>query len=253
MFPSWPRYSAGARASRSVTSGDDSNARTSVVVNRIRDWSLKRARVNVAIGEAMARAIGANAVVRHNWAAADLSLLPKHDSRFVVGYSGNLGRAHEFETMLAAARALPEVQFAITGGGAQLERVRAGAPPNVIFRDYAPRERLNESLASADVHLVSLLPSLEGLIVPSKFYGVLAVARPVLFVGAADGSLARIIRENDCGFVIQQGDGDGLVRRIRELANDRGRARAMGLRGRRLYEEQFAPQIGLAAWERILT
>ena len=132
--------------------------------------------------------------MQHNWAGEDLrpAEVPPH-KELVVGYSGNLGRAHEFETMLSAARALPHVQFAISGGGAQLDRVRANAPGNVTFRDYAPRERLSESLSSVDVHLVSLLPALEGLIVPSKFYGVLAVARPVIFVGARDSELARLI------------------------------------------------------------
>jgi glycosyltransferase involved in cell wall biosynthesis len=89
--------------------------------------------------------------------------------------------------------------------------------------------------------------------VPSKFYGVLAVARPVLFVGAPDGDLARIILTHDCGYVIEPGDGDTLAARIRELANDRDRARAIGERGRRLYDEQFAPRIALASWERLLT
>src|SRR5213076_1629794 len=97
------------------------------------------------------------------------------------------------------------IEFLITGGGAQLETVRAQRLPNVRFAAYAPREELSKSLSAADAHLVTLRPELEGLIVPSKFYGVLAVARPVLFVGATDGELARIIRENDCGFVIEQG------------------------------------------------
>jgi glycosyltransferase involved in cell wall biosynthesis len=123
----------------------------------------------------------------------------------------------------------------------------------VRFAGYAPREELSESLSSADAHLVTLLPELEGLIVPSKFYGVLAVARPVLFVGAPDGELARIIRAHDCGFVIEPGDGVALASRIRELARDRDRARAIGLRGRALYEEKFDPEIALAAWERVLT
>ncbi|MEA2336366.1 MAG: colanic acid biosynthesis glycosyl transferase WcaI, partial [Thermoanaerobaculia bacterium] len=159
-------------------------------------------------------------------------------------------------TMLAAMEALRrenDIEFAITGGGAQAEAIRAEHLPNVRFAGYAPRERLSESLSSSDAHIVTLRPELEGLIVPSKFYGVLAVARPVLFVGATDGALARIIRENDCGFVIEQGDSEELVRRIRELANDRGLAQAMGQRGRRLYDERFAPHIALAAWERILT
>jgi glycosyltransferase involved in cell wall biosynthesis len=221
----------------------------------IRDWSLRRAKVNVALADLMAERLP-NAVVIHNWADAALHPVDLPHPRFVVGYSGNLGRAHDGATMLAEMDALrgdDAIEFAITGGGAKAEELRARQLPNVRFSGYAPRERLSESLSAADAHLVTLRPELEGLIVPSKFYGVLAAARPVLFVGAADGALARIIRENDCGFVIEQGDGDGLVRCIRALANDRGRARTMGLRGRRLYEERFAPHIALAAWERILT
>jgi len=221
----------------------------------IRDWSLRRATVNIALANSMAERLP-NAVVIHNWADAALHPVDLPHPRFVIGYSGNLGRAHDAATMLAAMETLRDddaIEFAITGGGAQAAELQAKQLPNVRFSGYAPRERLSESLSSADAHLVTLRPELEGLIVPSKFYGVLAVARPVLFVGAVDGALARIIRENDCGFVIEQGDSDDLVRRIRELANDRGRARAMGLRGRQLYEKRFAPHIALAEWERILT
>ncbi|HEX3578964.1 MAG TPA: glycosyltransferase family 4 protein [Thermoanaerobaculia bacterium] len=221
----------------------------------IRDWSLRRAKVNVALADRMAERLP-KAVVIHNWADAALHPIDVPHSRLVIGYSGNLGRAHDAATMLAAMETLRNddaIEFVITGGGAQAEVIRARQLPNVRFCGYAPREQLSESLSAADAHLVTLRPELEGLIVPSKFYGVLAVARPVMFIGAADGALARIIRENDCGFVIEQGDDDDLVRRIRELANDRGRAREMGLRGRSLYEERFAPHIALAAWERILT
>ncbi|MGA8806351.1 MAG: glycosyltransferase family 4 protein [Thermoanaerobaculia bacterium] len=225
------------------------------VLRSIRDWSLRRAHTNVALGDSMAARLP-NAVVIHNWADAALHPIDIPHDRFIAGYSGNLGRAHDARTMLAAIRALRDeaaIEFVITGGGAQLEAMRAERLPNVRFAGYAPRERLSESLSAADAHLVTLLPSLEGLIVPSKFYGVLAVARPVLFVGAADSDLARIIRTYDCGYVIKPGDGNALATSIRELANDRDRARAMGLRGRRLYEEKFAPQLALASWERILT
>lgn len=224
-------------------------------LRRVRNWSVRRAKANVALGDAMAARLP-NAVVIHNWADASLHPVDIPHSRFVVGYSGNLGRAHDAQTMLAAIQTLrddDEIEFLVTGGGAQLEAIRAENLPNVRFAGYAPRERLSESLSSADAHLVTLLPSLEGLIVPSKFYGVLAVARPVLFVGAPDGELARIIRSHECGFIIEPGDGEGLARSIRELAFDRDRARAIGLRGRRLYEERFAPRIALASWERVLT
>jgi len=95
--------------------------------------------------------------------------------QFVAGYSGNLGRAHEFETF-TGCRALccepirvrvrddrcrgQEPQSAERGGGNSLLSFH--------FQDYQPPELLSDSLAAADVHLVSLLPALEGLVVPSK-------------------------------------------------------------------------------------
>jgi glycosyltransferase involved in cell wall biosynthesis len=225
------------------------------VLRGARDWSLRRAHANVALGEKMAARLP-KAVAIHNWADAALHPVEIPHDRFVVGYSGNLGRAHDAQTMLGAIRMLKDdarIELVITGGGAQLEAIRAERLPNVRFAGYAPRETLSESLSSADAHLVTLRPELEGLIVPSKFYGVLAVARPVLFVGAPDGELARIIRTHDCGFIIEPGHSDALAAHIRALAGDRDRARAMGLRGRALYEEKFAPRMALAAWERILT
>ena len=226
-----------------------------------RDASLRAARINVAIGELMARRVP-KPRVRHNWADAALEPLA-HDANplrrdwslgdaFVVGYSGNLGRAHEFDTILGATKLVPEVRFLVIGGGARLAEVKKNAPENVEFRPYQPREILSQSLSAADVHLVSLQPQLEGLIVPSKFYGILAVGRPVLFIGAPDGELARLIDEHRCGVVVQPGDVGGLAAAIRKLAHNRADTREMGRRGRALYDSQFAAPIALAEWERIL-
>jgi colanic acid biosynthesis glycosyl transferase WcaI len=214
------------------------------VLRPIRNWSLRRARTNVVLGERMAARVP-RAVVIHNWADAALTPMAR-PSTFTVGYSGNLGRAHEIDTMLAAMRMLPDVRFVITGGGAQRAKLQAQAPPNVEFRPYAPREQLSESLSSADVHLVSLQPSLEGLIVPSKFYGILAVARPVIFIGAEDGELARLIDEHRLGHVVPPGDAEALVHAIRNIDDE------MGRRGRALYDQRFAPRHAFAAWERVL-
>jgi colanic acid biosynthesis glycosyl transferase WcaI len=221
------------------------------VLRRLRDWSLRRARTNVVLGDLMAARVPKSVVI-HNWADAELAPMVHDEPHFVVGYSGNLGRAHEFETMLAATRLLPDVKFVFTGGGAQLDAVKRAAGANVEFRGYAPREQLSASLSSVDAHLVSLQPSLEGLIVPSKFYGILAVARPVLFIGARDGELARIIDAHRCGFVVTPGDAEGLARAIRMLANDRDAAADMGRRGRALYLARFAPEHAFATWERVL-
>jgi colanic acid biosynthesis glycosyl transferase WcaI len=239
------------------------------LLRRVRDWSLRRARANVALSEAMAQRLPKAVVkhVRHNWADAALHPVARESNRlrreweldehFVAGYSGNFGRAHEFETVMGAIRLLQEeddLRFLFIGTGARVAPLQQGTAGNVRvqFRPYQPREVLSDSLSAADVHLVSLDPSLEGLVVPSKFYGILAVGRPVLYIGDAGGDLARLITTYDLGFVVAPGDAAGLAVAITALARDRPRAAAMGARGKTLYDERFAPAIALPEWERIL-
>jgi glycosyltransferase involved in cell wall biosynthesis len=231
------------------------------VVRRLRDWSLRRAKKNVVLGDLMAARVP-NAVIIHNWADAALEPVARDTNPlraewqlgedFVAGYSGNLGRAHEFDTVLAAMRRLPQIRFLFIGGGAKLDAVKRDATVNATFLPYQPRERLAQSLSAADVHLVSLQPQLEGLVQPSKFYGVLAVGRPVIFIGARDGELARIIDEHRCGVVVEPGDIDGLVRALTALDTHRETAAEMGRRGFDAYRAHFAPRHAFAAWERVL-
>ena len=131
------------------------------------------------------------------------------EGKFVVGYSGNLGRAHEFETILGAAERLkndPRIRFLFIGSGAQAESVRTAAAKrgldNLMFQPYQPREMLKFSLGAADAHLVVLRPDLEGLIVPSKTYGCLAAGRPVIFMGDPQGEIGRMLAGVRCGAVM---------------------------------------------------
>jgi glycosyltransferase involved in cell wall biosynthesis len=242
--------------------------RAAALARPLRDWSLRRAAINVALGEQMAARIrerGGRAVVRHNWAGAALHPVARETNAlrarwqlgdaFVVEYSGNLGRAHEIDTIAAAMRRLGDnarIKFLFVGSGAKLDALKRAAGANALFAPFQPRDALSESLSAGDAHLVSLQPRLEGLIVPSKFYGILAAARPVLFIGAPDGELAQLIREHGLGYAIAPGDADALVRAIEELAAEPSRAAEMGARGRALYDERFAPEIALHEWERIL-
>jgi colanic acid biosynthesis glycosyl transferase WcaI len=228
-------------------------------LRRLRDWSLRHARANVVLGERMAARVPKSVVI-HNWADAALRPIPhvenpfRRDLRdaFVAGYSGNLGRAHEFDTILGAMQGLHEIRFLIAGGGARLDAVKSAAGANATFLPYQPRELLSQSLSAADVHLVSLQPQLEGLIVPSKFYGALAVGRPVIFIGAHDGEIASIIDAHRCGVVVAPGDVEGLTRAIRTLRANPAETAAMGARGREAYRERFAPERAFEMWERML-
>jgi glycosyltransferase involved in cell wall biosynthesis len=241
----------------------------------LRDRSLAAARVNVAIGERMAerltaRVPSARIAVVPNWAHED-AVQPRllHESdlrhrlglldRFVVAYSGNLGRAHDHATIFDAAMALranEDIVFLVVGGGsgycALKRRAEAIGLKNVLFLPYQPLDRLADSMAAANAHLVSLKPALEGLIVPSKFFGILAAARPVVFIGDPDGELARVIRASDCGCIVRAGDGAALASVLRSLAADHARCLAMGARGRALLETRYARAEAHAAWARLL-
>ena len=62
---------------------------------------------------------------------------------------------------------------------------------NYIEAPYQPRERIHDLLSAADIHLASLASGSTGIMVPSKFYGVLAVARPIVYIGEEAGEAAR--------------------------------------------------------------
>ncbi|HUS25379.1 MAG TPA: glycosyltransferase family 4 protein, partial [Candidatus Binatia bacterium] len=194
------------------------------VLLAVRNRSLRRARLNVVIGGRMGdhvrRAAGpaARVAVIDNW-SADLPWTPApaagnpYRRELGIGdgvlfcYSGNLGRAHRFDELLDAGAQLDAdagLRFLLIGGGAQFERVRLAATGlrGWSFLPYQPRARLHESLGAADVHLVTLEPALEGLIVPSKVFGILAAARPCVFIGDPDGEVARLLRRHDCGRVV---------------------------------------------------
>ena len=181
------------------------------------------------------------------------------DGKFVVGYSGNLGRVHEFATVLDAAVQLADredIVFLFIGGGHQLGALKAEAGRrglvNVQFQPYQPRERLAQSLGACDAHLVTLRSGLEGLVVPSKFYGIIAAGRPVLFVGAADGEIAGLVHEGQCGQAFQVGDAQALAQCLRGLADGPARAREWGENARRLFDARFAMPIAVDRWERVL-
>lgn len=167
--------------------------------------------------------------------------------RMLVMYSGNFGLAHDVATFLDAAERLRDddaIRFAFVGGGrrkAEVEAfVRERGLTNCTVADYQPRERLAELLAAADAHLVSMIPAWSGLVVPSKFYGVAGVGRPVFFIGPASSEIARLCEETGCGERVAPGDGAGLADRIRTLAGDRPRLDRMGRAAAAMAERQVS-------------
>jgi glycosyltransferase involved in cell wall biosynthesis len=205
---------------------------------------------NWADGDALKPKVEASAAQKRRWGLED---------RFVVGYSGNLGRVHEFDTFLGAAsrlRGREEIVFLVVGRGPRLaevkQRVAREQLGNVRFEEHQPRDSLAASLAVPDVH-VSILPArFEGLVLPSKLYGIMAVARPTIFIGDANGDTAVVLAESRAGVTIPVGDVAGLVDAIASMRDDPSRVLELGLNARRAFEARFDMPIALAKWRAVL-
>jgi len=177
----------------------------------------------------------------------------------VIMYSGNLGIAHDTATISKAMLRLRErrdIQFVFVGGGKQMQAMRDFVSEHklaqVQFHPYQPRQQLGDLISLGDVHLMSLREDLTGMLVPSKLFGVLAAARPVLFVGDAASEVAQVVNEANCGQTIRVGDVDGLVEAIEQFADDPDLVREMGAAGREALEQRYDRVLACAAWERLL-
>lgn len=236
----------------------------------LRNVSLHRAVVNLTIGDAMRNRLLKEGVytdrlvVVPNWSDGDAIVPARSDAlrrewqlndHFVVGYSGNFGRAHEFTTLALGIERLQSeegIRFLMVGGGIFMEALEAKGFSNCLFKPYQPRERLPQTLTLPDVHLISLQPKLEGLILPSKVYGVLAAGKPIINIGDPQGEVGSLVTESGVGFNVPPGDSDELVRVILHLSSHREDVSRKGQAARALFDERFGQERSLRTLEEVL-
>jgi colanic acid biosynthesis glycosyl transferase WcaI len=156
-----------------------------------------------------------------------------HAARFMVGLSGNLGFTHDPVIVFEAARLLrdePDIHFLLSGWGIGFERLKAmqaeAGLANVSLIDRVPDENLEAFLSAADVWLIPYRKDVAGVSVPSRFYNLLAVGRPVLIVSEPDAEAALTVTEHDVGWVIRPGEAGELAATIRLAASSDNRLRA---------------------------
>jgi glycosyltransferase involved in cell wall biosynthesis len=172
-------------------------------------------------------------------------------------HSGNVGLSQNLDVLIEAAdrlRSKQRLTIAIVGDGskrASLEAMVASRGlTNVRFLPYQPKALLHDSFATADAFLVALRSGIEGFIVPSKVYGILAAGRP--YVAATDPSseAAQIARESGCGLVAAPGDPAALAEAIATLYDDPAMTREMGTRAR-LAARQYDRRVAVESYHRL--
>jgi colanic acid biosynthesis glycosyl transferase WcaI len=151
---------------------------------------------------------------------------------FVVLHAGNLGFYGAWGTLLDAAKILREEDagFVFIGDGANRAALEAAASdsPNVRFLPFRPAEEVPHVMMAGDLHIVTVRRGLEGVVVPSKLYSILAAGCPVLAVAAARSDAARIVVESGCGLSADPDDPAAVAAAIRTLRSDPARLAEMG-------------------------
>jgi glycosyltransferase involved in cell wall biosynthesis len=241
----------------------------------VTSFYLRRADRVVAIGETMEERLHAKGAapgrlrVIPNWVDTRTIVPQPRDNDwarehgleepFVVMHSGNVGHAQDLDNLVRATTFLRDVsslKAVIVGFGARhadvadlARRLDAGS---VTFLPYQTKELLPQTLSSADVHFVGLAHGLSGFAVPSRIYGILAVGRPVVVAADADSETAKLVRELDCGLVVQPGRPELLARVLRELASGDHDLAAMGARGRTYVEEEADSEVAIGRYRELL-
>jgi glycosyltransferase involved in cell wall biosynthesis len=236
---------------------------------------LRRADRIVAIGDTMRRRLESKGAppervrVIPNW--IDSGRLAPRDKandwarkkgvheKFVVMHSGNVGHAQDLDSLVRAAtflRDLDDLVIFIIGTGARHAELVALAEllevDQVQFLYYQARGVLPQSLSAADVHVVGLAPGLAGYVVPSRLYGILAVARPVIVAADPESETAQVVERAGCGIVVPPGRPELLARAIRDAHDAKYDLKAMGRRGREWVEREADRSVAVRRYRDLL-
>jgi colanic acid biosynthesis glycosyl transferase WcaI len=216
---------------------------------RMHRWALRRATRVVVLGEDMRNRIlskGVNpssvAVVRDGVEIESTDVPQpvldpevirtiRGDFRFVLLHAGNLGFYGAWDTLLAGASTLEGegIGLVFVGDGAERTRLQAAASalPNVRFLPFFPSSKIPSVLAAADAHIITVRRGLEGVVVPSKMYGILAAGKPIVAVAPRECDVVAIGAAKGFSVFADPDDPAGLAEVVRNLSRDPDRLQAM--------------------------
>lgn len=204
-----------------------------------------------------------------NWPPAGLTPLDPTATRqswgiapdeFVLGYSGNLGRAHDLSPLLQLAEKLKhvsKVRIVIVGHGPQLRSLRSAAIhrklDNISFHPPAPRPQLGANLTAIDLHVVTMRESCLGMIWPSKFYGIVQCERPLLFFGPSSAEISQLIHHHQLGFASPSNEIDEAVKFVRTLLTEPAEQHRLSRNVKDFANREVGAHRSISTWNTLLS
>jgi putative colanic acid biosynthesis glycosyltransferase WcaI len=155
---------------------------------------------------------------------------------FVAVHAGNLGFYGAWNTLIEAAKLLrnENIGLVFVGDGANRAAIESAASglSNVRFLPFRPPEQIPHVMLAGDVHIVTVRRGLEGVVVPSKLYSILAAGRPVLAIAPAACDAAAIVTAAQCGMAADPDDPAAVAQALRTLRDTPQRMQLMASRAK---------------------
>ena len=212
-----------------------------------------------------------NIVTIPNWATGDLTIksngINKLEKEWCLKkgikilYSGNLGIAHEFETIfqgIKLSNLLPEeLQTIFVGFGSRLDEVRELSKKmphetSVILKSYVKASEMPFTMSLASMGLVTLRENFSGLVYPSKFAGYIARGLAILYIGP-NSEISEIINKYKLGFCFKNGEADKLSNCLINLNENQNILKIYGENAKNFYESNMSSKIGLKKYYELIS
>lgn len=256
----------GAAAAQSGIRG---GGRVASVAGAVEAYVLKQAALVGVIHESFVSKVAAMGVPDErirlvpNWSHVSPPVRSREETRARLGWrpgqtvllhSGNMGLKQGLEVLVETARLDPALRVVLMGDGNQHQHLRAlaGGLPNLDFQPPAGDDDFSDVLAAADMLAVTQRASVLDMSIPSKLTSYFAAGRPVVASVAAEGGTAGEVERSMAGIVVPPEDPRALLDVVRALADDPGRADALGARGPVYVDAHLSRAAGLARIDALL-
>lgn len=252
----------------------DRDSLATKVLNSLNQWLFRRMNKIVVIGRDMEALVKqkfkVEAAALHvigNWADTDLiqpcekknnSLLQdlSLQKQFVVEYAGNIGYPNDIASVIDAAKMVLNdeyLHFIFLGRGAKRswleQKIAQNNLTNVSLLDSRPRETQPVFLNACDIALISLIPGMKGVSVPSRTYNIMAAGKPIIAIVEPESEVALIVEEEGIGWVVPPNNPQQLLNAITEASSCPERLQEMGKRSRHAAETKYAFASVMNAYE----
>jgi glycosyltransferase involved in cell wall biosynthesis len=169
---------------------------------------------------------------------------------FTALFVGKLIPLQGVDTILAAARAAPEIRFRVVGSG-QLDDLLANRPPNVEHVSWIDYDRLPDEIRAAGCALGIFGTTAKAQrVIPNKAFQALACGAPLI---TADTPAAReLLVDDESALLVPAGDGEALAEAVRRLTADHGLAQRIAAGGRAAYERAANESVLGKRWRALI-